>query len=112
MADGQTEVTYQRAFAEQVSSKALIQAGNYLEWPSSLLVGQMKAANTLGSIKTVADHNYPQTACRGTQTNLSALMDHSVIHNYTAVGKYPSDAAAARQAGLPMIMGETNSGAS
>jgi hypothetical protein len=112
VADGQTEITYQKAFNAQVSKRPLIQAGNYLEWASSALLRQIRDAGTLSTIKTIADHLYPQTACRGTKTDLSTLMSHSVIHQYMSNGRLASDATAAIAQDIPMIMGETNSGKS
>lgn len=112
-ADIASQVSWAKSVAQAVG-RNIIQAGVYLQPPKWSIANLAPAESSSGSlqyVKTFANHYYPQSACGGSTTNLPALMNHTTISRGIK-GSGSPEVAAARSAGRPAYLAETNSGRS
>ena len=88
---------------------AVIQAAVYLQYPTWSTAGLIpRLGDAISGVKTFSGHSYPQSACGGASTNLTALMSHAEIVKYTE--QYAPEAKAAHAQNKSYFLGETNSG--
>ncbi|KAJ3808016.1 hypothetical protein F5876DRAFT_46898 [Lentinula aff. lateritia] len=102
-ADAASEKSWFTAIAPSVGN--IFQAAVYLSWRTAATIPLL--GTSIGNVRTVSEHSYPQSACGGATTNLQTLMSHSGIVSYTA--GFKDDATSAHAAGVRYFLGETNS---
>lgn len=117
-ADAQSQTVWQAALVSSIPSlrtshpNGSVQAGVWIDtsfkWAPTELIPVEQQQGTLGLVASFSEHNYPQSACGGSTTNLSQLMNHTaVIQN---VHQFQGQVAAANKVGKEVVFGETNSG--
>ncbi|KAJ3535347.1 hypothetical protein NM688_g6992 [Phlebia brevispora] len=84
----------------------IFQGAVTLSWSAGGLLTRI-GTDGIALLRSLSRHSYPQSACGGASTNLTALMSHSGIVSYTS--QFESEAAAAHAAGIDYFLGETNS---
>ena len=110
-ADINSQISWDKSVAQAVG-RNIIQAGVHLQppkWSIAQLAPAEQSAGTLQYVKTFANHYYPQSACGGASTNLQQLMNHTTIAKGIKSFGSP-EVAAAKTAGRPAYLAETNSG--
>ncbi|KAF5393616.1 hypothetical protein D9757_000409 [Collybiopsis confluens] len=103
-ADAASEKSWFTDLAPSVGN--IFQAAVYISWRTAATIPLL--GSSIGNVRSVSEHSYPQSACNGATTNLQTLLSHSNIVSYTA--GFKSDAASAHAAGVRYFLGETNSG--
>ncbi|KAJ1561134.1 hypothetical protein HK405_004834 [Cladochytrium tenue] len=110
-ADANSQTSWQKSVATSVGRSSLIQAGVRLQpqngWSIAQIVPYVSANGTTALVTSFGEHSYPQSACGGAATNLTALMNHPTIVSYCT--QYASESAAARSIGKHYYISETNS---
>ncbi|WWC95835.1 hypothetical protein V866_002702 [Kwoniella sp. B9012] len=109
--DAKIQIDWQKAVSSALGKDDIVEAGVFLQPPKfsvQELAPQEQGNNTLHIVRTFTDHAYPQSACGGSKTNLTTLMDHSRVKAFVDTFKPEVEAAAA--VGKPVVLGETNSG--
>lgn len=110
--DRASQLSWQKQISEALDGASnFTQAGVYLTPPTWSIAGlalQEVQADEAKYVASFSGHSYPQSACGGAITNLTALMNHEGIVEY--VKQYAPEAVAAASAGKPYFIGETNSG--